>query len=50
MPHRVLEISRIQQLIGYNSTVSLEGILERVVVDLRENLRADRISRHGSTG
>jgi hypothetical protein len=50
MPHRVPEINRIQQLIGYTSTVSLEGILERVVVDLRENLRADRISRHGSTG
>jgi hypothetical protein len=36
--------------IGYTSTVSLEGILGRVVMDLRENLRADRISRHGSTG
>jgi UDP-glucose 4-epimerase len=41
MPRRVPDISRIQQLIGYSPSVTLEGILEAVIAHARESMRPE---------
>jgi UDP-glucose 4-epimerase len=37
MPRRVPDISKIQRLIGYQPTVDLEQILERVIAAFRDS-------------
>ena len=41
MPRRVPDVSKIQQLIGYQPSVDLENILVKIVTSMRENIRAD---------
>jgi hypothetical protein len=36
MPRRVPDISKIQRLIGYQPTVDLDRILERVIANFRD--------------
>jgi UDP-glucose 4-epimerase len=38
MPRRVPDLTKISQLVGYRPTVSLDGILERVVAHMRTTL------------
>ena len=41
IPRRVLDISKIQRLIGYRPSLDLEGILERIIALTQNSDRAD---------
>jgi UDP-glucose 4-epimerase len=41
MPRRVPDISKIQRLIGYQPSLDIEGILERVIVSIQNNERPE---------
>jgi UDP-glucose 4-epimerase len=43
MPRRVPDISKIQRLIGFQPSLDLEGILERVIVSIQNNERPELI-------
>ena len=48
MPRRVPDISKIQRLVGYQPSLDLEGILERVILSIRDNDRTELIPIHGA--
>jgi UDP-glucose 4-epimerase len=43
MPRRVPDISKIQRLIGYQPSLDLEGILERVIVSIQNSERPELV-------
>ena len=48
MPRRVPDISKIQRFVGYQPSLDLEGILERVILSIRDNDRTELIPTHGA--
>jgi UDP-glucose 4-epimerase len=46
MPRRVPDISKIQRFVGYQPSLDLEGILERVILSIRDNEQPEFIPIH----